>query len=701
AHNINIFAASANQGKCKAVYDTLQVTFQPAPTAIAGSPVNTCANVASIALLGSVFNATGGKWSTTGSGSFSNPITQLNNTYTPSPGDRTAGTVTLVLSTTGNAQCSPVFSNFIVTIAPSPLVTANPAILCTPTLGAPLSGTVTNATGGIWSSSSAGGNFSPSPTLLSATYYPSPAEITAGRAVLTLTSSGNGSCNPENASIDIVIEPLPIADAGPDQFTCSNGQVNLASDTIQPAVSYTWAVSGGAVLSSSPYATATVTANTGYVLTASDSKGCHVNDTMQVSIFTIPVSFNLQPTPLCFSENMTINSNPSTIPVQGGTFQWYKDGVLIQGANKTFINPSVAGVYKIKYFFSNSCTTEDSKTLNSPPQVTTEDVVDCHATTDLEAVLINPANYPSGVAYNWPATGATTSLITVPVAPNDTALYYVNVTDNATLCVAQDSVYLIGLPVPALTPIDSIACQGSTVKLYVRPSNIANVNQFLKLGYTWTQNGVLTNDHTDSITVTQDSLYVGTITIDRCIASVTDKVKFTPYPTSTLPDRVNFCDEKTVTLTLDAGSGAAKYVWETGNPTDTLQTLEITPTATIKYFVTLTSQYHCSITDSILVRDICEPRVFNPTGFNPGCSSCGNNNVFQIYGAHLGKFSISIFNRWGEVIFYTEDINHSWDGIYRGEIMPIGVYPFIIYYEGTEEYSNIHNTIKGKVTLLR
>ncbi|MDB5274319.1 MAG: large protein, partial [Chitinophagaceae bacterium] len=358
AHNINIFAASANQGKCKPVYDTLLVTFQPVPISVAGSPVNTCANVASIALLGSVYNATGGKWSTTGSGSFSNSITQLNNTYTPSPGDRTAGTVTLVLSTTGNAQCSPVFSNFIVTIAPSPVVVANPAILCDTLTGAALGGTITNATGGIWSSSSAGGSFSPSPTLLSATYYPSPAEIAAGRAVLTLTSSGNGSCNPENASIDIVIEPLPIADAGIDQYICTNGVISLNADTIQSAVTYTWAISGGAVIASVPNTTATVPSNTDYVLTATDAKGCNVSDTMQANVFAMP-TFTITPNPLCFDENMTIQSNPTPMPVVGGTYQWFRNDTILQGQNKVFTNPPLPGTYKITYNYA-SCNAQAS-----------------------------------------------------------------------------------------------------------------------------------------------------------------------------------------------------------------------------------------------------------------------------------------------------------------------------------------------------
>ena len=710
---IHIFAASVNSNNCKAVYDTLLLTFQPKPITFAGPPISSCANVPNVNLVSAgVYNATGGRWSTSGNGNFTSPVTQANNSYEPSVTDRTNGTVTLTFTSTGNGQCGASFSQTTITIAPSPVVTANPALLCDPLLGAPLSGTVTNAGGGNWSASVSGGSFSPSPTLLSATYFPSPAETAAGKAILTLTSTGNGSCNPENASITIVIEPQPIVDAGPDQFTCNNGEITLAANPVQNGVVYTWFENG---IPGSPHNNPynpTVTANTGYILTGQDAKGCIVRDTMEANVFTIPASFNITPTPLCFEENMLIESNPDVIPVQGGTFQWFRDGVLLPGQNKTFINPDVAGIYKIVYFYSNSCTNNASATLNSIPQITTEDVADCNTTTALEATLINPANYPSGVTYNWsPTTGSvgsnTTNTYTVTVVPSDTLMYYVNVTDVATTCVAKDSVYLIGLPVPALLPIDSIACVGSTVKVSARPGNIPDLDQFWNtLSFSWTKNGNA-DPNTDSLYfVTQDSLYVGTVTIDRCVASVTHKVKFAPYPTTILPDRTKFCDEKSVTLVLDAGP-AFKHLWSSelpadpSNPLATTQTLTIQPTQTTKYYVTLTNQFGCAITDSILVRDICEPRLFNPNAFTPGCTGCANNGVFQVYGAHIGRYSISIFNRWGEVIFYTEDMNHSWDGMYLNEMMPVGVYPFIIYYEGTEEYSNIHNTVKGKVTLIR
>jgi gliding motility-associated-like protein len=60
-----------------------------------------------------------------------------------------------------------------------------------------------------------------------------------------------------------------------------------------------------------------------------------------------------------------------------------------------------------------------------------------------------------------------------------------------------------------------------------------------------------------------------------------------------------------------------------------------------------------------------------------------------------------IFNRWGEIIFESRSPDHHWDGIYRDEPMPVGVYAWIITYEGdSEEYRGPYK-LEGSVTVVR
>src|SRR5690606_10281401 len=141
---------------------------------------------------GAVTVGTGGLW-TGGTGGFNPNNSTLNATYTPSAAEIAAGTATLTLTTVGNGTCNAVNDQVVITIAPSPIVDAGAnQSVCANNAGLQLNGSVLNAAGGTWSG---GGTFSPSSSVLSPSYTPSAAEIAAGVATLTLTSTGNGLCN--------------------------------------------------------------------------------------------------------------------------------------------------------------------------------------------------------------------------------------------------------------------------------------------------------------------------------------------------------------------------------------------------------------------------------------------------------------------------------------------------------------------------
>ena len=73
-----------------------------------------CADVASVSLNGTITHATGGTWSTSGSGSFSPNSNTLNASYIPSATDTATGTITLTLTTTGNGLCNAYNDQMII-----------------------------------------------------------------------------------------------------------------------------------------------------------------------------------------------------------------------------------------------------------------------------------------------------------------------------------------------------------------------------------------------------------------------------------------------------------------------------------------------------------------------------------------------------------------------------------------------------------
>jgi gliding motility-associated-like protein len=71
---------------------------------------------------------------------------------------------------------------------------------------------------------------------------------------------------------------------------------------------------------------------------------------------------------------------------------------------------------------------------------------------------------------------------------------------------------------------------------------------------------------------------------------------------------------------------------------------------------------------------IKEPNLFHPTAFTP--NDDGLNDIFNVYGQFITAFEMRIFNRWGEMMYVTEDLEDGWDGHYKGTLMPEGTYVF-------------------------
>jgi gliding motility-associated-like protein len=133
---------------------------------------------------------------------------------------------------------------------------------------------------------------------------------------------------------------------------------------------------------------------------------------------------------------------------------------------------------------------------------------------------------------------------------------------------------------------------------------------------------------------------------------------------------------------LDAGSGLYSYRWNTGDSTES-----IVIQAEGMYSVEMESQAGCLGSDSVYVKlvseEIPEFEIFVPNAFSP--NGDGINDIFQIKFPNstfnLQHSTLSIFNRWGEEIFQSDDITQGWDGKKNGKDCPGGVYVYKIVFE--------------------
>lgn len=88
--------------------------------------------------------------------------------------------------------------------------------------------------------------------------------------------------------------------------------------------------------------------------------------------------------------------------------------------------------------------------------------------------------------------------------------------------------------------------------------------------------------------------------------------------------------------------------------------------------------------------------VFIPNTFTP--NGDGNNDLFLIYGQDIKTVDLKIFNRWGELVFESNNQFVGWDGTYKGVLQN----PAVFTYYATITFLNDKKAErKGSVTLLR
>lgn len=154
------------------------------------------------------------------------------------------------------------------------------------------------------------------------------------------------------------------------------------------------------------------------------------------------------------------------------------------------------------------------------------------------------------------------------------------------------------------------------------------------------------------------------------------------------PDRV-LCNNSTLTL----NSGNTNTNWSNGQTGS-----QITVSSPGSYVATITT--NCgTLTDTIEVSllevdcNLSIPNAFTPNGD-------GKNDVFKpISACQTNSYWMRVYNRWGGLVFETNDIDKGWDGSLTNNNQPVGT--FIYYVQYFNDCSNSIQKKTGEVTLLR
>lgn len=147
-------------------------------------------------------------------------------------------------------------------------------------------------------------------------------------------------------------------------------------------------------------------------------------------------------------------------------------------------------------------------------------------------------------------------------------------------------------------------------------------------------------------------------------------------------------------INLHAGGGQQSYEWSTGS-SDSV----ITVSSQGDYRVEVTDWNCCTNTDSVYLQvfEYYIPNAFTPNGD-------GLNDFFRVVGLyHYVNFKMYIYNRWGELVFESANIETGWDGTFNNQESPSDTYVWVVYVDflGEDIITNGNVMFKGTVTLVR
>jgi gliding motility-associated-like protein len=116
------------------------------------------------------------------------------------------------------------------------------------------------------------------------------------------------------------------------------------------------------------------------------------------------------------------------------------------------------------------------------------------------------------------------------------------------------------------------------------------------------------------------------------------------------------------------------------------------------YQYRVTDSHDCSIEgDATITKDWRDCAVFIPNAFSP--NGDGVNDFFRVV-AHddLTQYSLTVYSRWGQLIFESHDPERGWDGGLKGSVLPSGTYLYIVTYTDSKKQARKHT---GSLVLMR
>ena len=527
---------------------------------------------------------------------------------------------------------------------------------------------------------------------------PTPSSAVAG-VYTWYISQTNNTCEGPRAPVTATINarpPAPVITNSPGAY-CPGQPFNTW--TIVSGTGILWYTSAvGGVGSTTPPVVNTSIPGT-YTFWASQTVlGCE-GDRSSVTV-TVYSAVTANFTPIiklgCHGDTVSFINNS----VGGVSYMWdFGDGTSSTAVNPIHAYP-VQGLYTVKLFtHSYTCVDSNIQTLDLRHKDSAAfNIVSPLLCQGMSTAFTNQSIPAATATYLWDfGDGSTTTVANPSHIYVNTGTYTVALVatdlvpckDTAYAVVTVDSASTIDMRLS-----DTMLCRGTYVTMTTDYLHLGDTSLVWNLG-----NG-------DSVFTTNPLIYAYPAT---GIYTITSTVRFRACPTISTTKTVNVVQVPVIGLgpdtsicagselliikdLLNDGSTGVTWLWNNGATTPS-----ITVSTDGIYYATATLG-SCSSSDTVKVTNSCYisiPNVFTPNG--DGLNEYFNPRDYLSKG--LLTFNMSIYNRWGQLIFETDKVTgRGWDGNFNNEPQPQGVYVYSISATFTDGQKVSQ---KGNITLLK
>jgi gliding motility-associated-like protein len=502
--------------------------------------------------------------------------------------------------------------------------------------------------------------------------------------------------------------PLPVIAYINNPTACQGSPITFNTTTITGAgsgapVSYLWwGPLGFASGLSNPVipVAGLLSAGTYTFAVATHSGTCHDTAVSNVVVNPKPIPAGATSNaPICAGSTLTLWDSSLN---GANSYSWNGPNGFSSNVN----NPSLpgagttaSGVYTVT-MVRNGCTNTDQVTVVVNPTPSAPVVHD----TEYCQYNLTPAPLDAiGTGLLWytnptggtPLAGAPTPATGLPGVFS----WYVTQTsaDGCVSARSKVSVKIFLKTEPHIAQSDSSVCLGREIQFSYPEAATSDDYQSIR----WTfDNGSVDNVnpvyHSFEASTNPEQTYTVTVNYRVCPnQTVTKTVSVNPAPFINLGADKAFCpggEALALKDHINQYTPGAKWLWSNG---ETTPGITVTTAGTYAARVMING---CSSYDTVEITRDCYldiPNIFSPNGD-------GHNDYFfprNRLSKGLSSFSMNIYNRWGELIFQTENLDgRGWDGSYNGVLQPAGVYVFMIdasFKDGRKEHH------QGNVTVLK